>query len=57
MERYKELFASYSSMDYEAVKSIVKENVDQLLNYTVAVALSVVIFAWKFIIKKFSHEE
>ena len=57
MERYKELFASYSSMDYEAIKAAVKENVDQLLNSTVTVALSTVIFTWKFIIKKFSHEE
>ena len=57
MERYKELFASYSSMDYEAIKATVKENADQLLNYTVAVALSIVIFTWKFIIKKFSYEE
>lgn len=57
MERYKELFASYSSMDYEAIKAAVKENIDQLLNSTVTTALSVVIFAWKFIIKKFSHEE
>lgn len=57
MERYKELFTSYFSMDYEAIKAAVKENVDQLLNSTVAVALSIVIFAWKFIIKKFSHEE
>lgn len=57
MERYKELFTSYSSMDYEAIKAAVKENVDQLLNSTVAIALSIAIFTWKFIIKKFSHEE
>ena len=57
MGHYKELFTSYSSMDYEAIKAAVKENVDQLLNSTVTVALSTVIFAWKFIIKKFSHEE
>ena len=57
MECYKELFASYSSMDYEAIKAAVKENVDQLLNSTVAIALSIVVFTWKFIIKKFSHEE
>ena len=57
MECYKELFSSYSSMDYEAIKAAVKENVDQLLNSAIAIALSVVIFTWKFIIKKFSREE
>ena len=57
MEQYKELFASYSSMDYETIKSIVKENVDQLLNSIITTILSIVVFTWKFIIKKFSHEE
>ena len=57
MERYKELFTSYSSMDYEAIKTTVKENADQLLNSVIVTALSIVVFIWKFIIKKFSHEE
>ena len=57
MEHYKELFASYSSLDYETIKGAIKENADQLLNSAITTALSIVVFTWKFIIKKFSHEE